>query len=91
MDIDPLDSSSALSRCGFSLTVTDYSMARSRAHPYARFSQPLASPFIKELQLHGLPLASPFHEKQFDLPSPLPIPSGEKLSIRIPAASESEW
>lgn len=73
------------------MTKADCSMARSRAHPYARFNRPLASPFIRELQLHGLPLASPFHEKQFDLPLPSPVPSGEKLSIRIPVVRECEW
>jgi len=33
----------------------------------------MTSPFVKDLQLHGLPLASPFHEKQLELP-PSPSP-----------------
>jgi hypothetical protein len=76
MDIDPLDSSSALSWYLLSGSRANYSMARTRSHPYARYNQSLSSPCIKELQMHGLPLASPFHEKQFDLPtSPSPDPS----------------
>jgi len=76
MDIDPLDSSSALSRFNVEKLGVNCSMARKKSHPYARYNQPLSMPAVKELQLHGLPLASPFHEKQFDLPSsPSPCPS----------------
>ena len=81
MDIDPLDSSCALSRYIVEKLGVDCSMARTRSHPYARYNQPLSTPTVKELQLHGLPLASPFHEKQFDLPSS-PSPCASEVNER---------
>ena len=86
MDVDQLDSSSALSGYrNISCTRANNSVARNRAHPYARYNPPMTSPFVKDIQLHGLPLASPFHEKQLELPSspsPPPCRNGTRTGVR---------
>lgn len=60
MDIDLLNSSSALSKYHSPNTEANRSSVRAPAHPYSRS--------LPRFKLHGLPLASPFREKHFILP-----------------------
>ena len=78
MEIDSNAPSSAMLKYHlFFLKYPNDSVARARSHPYARFAQP-PSPFLTDVQFQNLPLASPFHEKKFDIPlSPSPNPMEE--------------
>ena len=79
MDIDCTGASSAMLTYHLFHNGANTSVARARSHPYARFDQP-SSPFFRDLQFQHLPLASPFHEKRFELPlSPIPNPSEEAV------------
>jgi hypothetical protein len=68
------------------------SMSRNRCHPYSRPVQNGSSSKDRDSLPYSLFLVSPFHEKQFDLPSS-PSPSAPRVSVSANGARgrECHW